>query len=157
MSPVTGNHFVNNHVRHFYIHFFSVRKIRTLEINDSFLELLLHLSQLGTCSCFYQSKMNLTQVYLMINFTDSHTAQTTLVCFVRVSKFFTVWWSVSNMENVSQNRSPRQLHPIQVLAAMHQPIVNSLRKISASICLKLFHVFTSFMTISEIKSLCHIC
>lgn len=131
MSPVTY-HFMNNHVRHFYIHFLSVRKICTLEIYNSLLELFLHLSQLRACSGFYQSKVYLTQVYLMINFTDSHPTQTTFVCFVGVSELFTMWWRVSDMENVSQNGCSRKFHPIQVFTTMHQPIVNSFRKISTS-------------------------
>jgi hypothetical protein len=147
---------VNNHVRHFHIHFLSVGKINTLEIDNPFLELILHLGQLRASSGFYQSKVNLTQVYLMINLAYSHLAQTTFVCFVNVSKLFTVWWGVSDMENVSQDGSSWKLDPIQVFTAMHKTIVNSLGKISTTLSLKLFYVFTGLMTICEIKRLGHI-
>lgn len=63
--------------------------------------------------------MNLSQVDLVVHFTDSHSAETAFMGLVEVTKFFTMGMGVGDVEDVSKDWSARKLDPVQVFAAVH--------------------------------------
>jgi hypothetical protein len=75
-----GKHLMDDHIRHSDIHFLCVHDLRTVEIHDSFLENLLHFIHPVIAANFYQSVVNLPQIYLVDNLGSCLATQTTLVC-----------------------------------------------------------------------------
>lgn len=101
-KSILWHNFMDDHVWNFDVHFLGVWKVNTVKVNDSLLEKLLHGVKLKISSRFDQSVMNLPYVNFMVHFLSFHSAKTSFTGFKCISKLFSVWWSISNVEDVPQ-------------------------------------------------------
>lgn len=107
LKSILWDNFMDDHVWNFDVHLLGVWKVNTVKVNDSLLEKLLHGVKLRISSGFDQSVMNLPYVDFMVDFLSFHPAKTSFTGFKCISKLFSVWWSISNVKDVSQGWGSR--------------------------------------------------